>query len=364
MVDRCLARALAGDLGWVDTDAWTLDDLIDAADAHGVVALLWEALRAAPPSAAAIRQALEPRVRADAARDLIVHAEMRRVLDAIADAGERAIVFKGSALAYTIYASPWHRPRTDTDVLTSREGLARVSGVLERCGYARSDALSTGELVSHQVAFERLDDHGVRHVIDLHWKIVNPQVLADVVSFEEAWSESEPAPALGRSARVPSRVVSVVLACVHRLAHHQGEERLIWLQDLVQLAARLGPGEWRALGDIAVARGVAAICADGLARAHAVLGAPVPADVQERLEAAGRDEPTRAYVAGEVRKRDVLLSDLATLDGWHARARLLREHAFPPAAFVLRRYGVHSRWWLPLLYAHRLVTGAFRWGRP
>jgi hypothetical protein len=82
-----------------------------------------------------------------------------------------------------------------------------------------------------------------------------------------------------------------------------------------------------------------------------------------RLEAAGRSEPTRRYVEGTVRKRDVLVSDLAVLPTWGARLRLIREHVFPPASFILKRYGVRNPLWLPALYAHRFVTGAFKWAR-
>ena len=69
------------------------------------------------------------------------------------------------------------------------------------------------------------------------------------------------------------------------------------------------------------------------------------------------------YVSGPVLKRDVLASDLAELPGWRARARLVKEHAFPPAAFMRTRYGIESAMWLPALYVHRLVTGAFKWLR-
>jgi hypothetical protein len=358
-----LARALTGDVAWAAGGDWTPAVLVDAADEQGFVALLWEALARATGAGARLRAALDARARGDATRDLLVQAEMRRVLEAIAAAGGRVVVFKGSALAYTVYVHPWHRPRTDTDLLTSIAGVETVSSALESCGYARTDQLTSGLHVSHQVAFARVDAHGLRHVIDLHWKVVNPQVLADVLPFEDAWAGSEPAPALGPAARVPSPVASVVLACVHRLAHHQGQDRLIWLQDLKLLASRFGTGEWDALCDLAVGRGVAAICLDGLSNAQQALAAPLPAHVAARLETAGRSELTRRYVEGTVRRRDVLVSDLSTLPTWGARLRLVREHAFPPASFVLQRYGMRNRLWLPALYAHRLVTGAFKWAR-
>ena len=62
-------------------------------------------------------------------------------------------------------------------------------------------------------------------------------------------------------------------------------------------------------------------------------------------------------------KRDVLLTDIRLLPSWTDRFRLIREHAFPPAAFMRVRYKRQQGWMLPALYAHRLLTGATRWIR-
>jgi len=337
--------------------------LVETADEHGVALILWEQLSRSD-AGTWLRAALDARARGAATRDLLVRGEMQRVLEEIAAGGGRAVVFKGSALAYTVYPQPWHRPRTDTDLLTTLEDVPVVSAAIESCGYARSNALTSGRLVSHQVAFERTDAHGLHHVVDLHWKVVNPQVLADVVDFEEVWREAGTALALGASARVPSPVTSAVLACVHRLAHHQGHDRLIWLYDLKLLSERFSAAEWERLCDVAAAKRVSAICLDGFSQAHRLLGAPLPSRAATRLAEAGTDDPSRRYVDGTVHRREVLVSDLARLPGWGARLRLVREHAFPPPAFILQRYGLHSAMWLPALYAHRLVTGAWKWVRP
>ena len=356
-----LGLALTGDVpsSW---DATTASTVIEAAEAHGVTTLLWESLGRSVPGAL-LRARLDDHARGAATRDLLVRAEMTRVLEAIAGSGARAVVFKGSALVYTVYDCPWHRPRTDTDVLTSATEVVAVSAAIASCGYVQTDALTSGALVSHQVAFEHEDEHGLRHVVDLHWKVVNPQVLADVLTFEEIWADARPAPALGPSARVPASCASAVLACVHRLAHHQGQDRLIWLYDLKLLGSAFQEPEWQRLCDIAEAKRVAAVCLDGFEQAHQRLGAPLPDAVSARLRAAGRTEPSRRYVEAEVLKRDVLVSDLRALPTWAARVRLVREHAFPPIAFMRQRYGVDRPIWLPVLYGHRLVTGAWKWMR-
>jgi hypothetical protein len=61
---------------------------------------------------------------------------------------------------------------------------------------------------------------------------------------------------------------------------------------------------------------------------------------------------------------DVLLSDVTALPDWRARARLVKEHVFPPAAYMREAYGISGRGWLPALYIWRFATGARRWFRP
>lgn len=39
--------------------------------------------------------------------------------------------------------------------------------------------------------------------------------------------------------------------------------------------------------------------------------------------------------------------------------KLNLEHAFPPADFILAKYGRKKRAWLPFLYAYRLVCGVW-----
>ena len=357
-----LASALTMDLDWRSVKREQLAGLRRAAADDGVTRLLWRKLEGATGSAQSLRAVFEPEVRAAATRDLFLKRELHSVLDRLAAENIQVLVTKGTALAYTVYEEPWLRPRTDTDLLVRRADVQAAGQLLAGCGYSRSDALSTGELVSHQVAFERTDEHEAHHVIDLHWKIVNPHVVADALSFEELWERSVPAPAIGPSARVPSTVHGTALGCVHRLAHHHGHDRLIWLYDLLLLTSAMGPGEWIELRELACRRRIAGLCLDGLRAARSALGSVLPHDVESALAAAAPSEPSKIYIEGSVTRGDVLISDMRALGSWRARLRLLREHVFPPAAFMRVRYGDQS-WPLPALYVHRLITGASKWIR-
>jgi hypothetical protein len=331
-----------------------------AAERHGMGGILHEAAIAA--GASALTHALHDDVVAAVARESLAGPELIRVLDGFARAGVDVILVKGAALAYAVYAAPWQRPRIDTDLLIDASQRDAAGAVLGALGYTRSDALTSGTLVSSQCAFERPDASGVRHLIDLHWQAVNPQLFADALPFAELWRDRLPLPTLGPAAWMPNAVNALQLAAVHRLAHHQGNDRLVWLYDVHLLASGLRKRDWQRLTGTAVERQIAAICRDALHAAARAFRTVVPSDSLAALERAARHEPSFHYVQGPVRRRHVLMNDLARLS-WRARLTLLREHAFPPAAFMRSRYHVRSSVWLPALYVHRLLTGAYRWIR-
>src|SRR5207245_10796586 len=117
------------------------------------------------------------------------------------------------------------------------------------------------------------------------------------------------------------------------------------------------------LAGLALERGVAAICARELARAHQRFGTVIPESVLERLGGARR-EPTAAYLEPDRSWRHELASNVGALGSWSERLRLLREVAFPSPAYMLRSYGIGSGALgfavLPALYLHRATRGVWR----
>ena len=358
-----IARSLRDEVSWASGSALDWDGILRCADQHGVAALLWSSLKGESGIPSAPLTSLSTFVASEVARAAIRERELGRVLASLESAGVDTIVIKGAALAYSCYPHPWLRTRTDTDLLLSRHSLEPAATTLEAAGYTQSANVSTGEFVSHQASWVRVDEHGLLHVMDVHWKVVNPQVLADVITFQDVRDSSVLVRAGAAALRVPHPVWSLLIACVHRLAHHQDQERLGWLFDIHLLARHLEPGDWDTLLQISTERRVSAICAAGLTTAARHLGTAVPTHTIRALTCAGSDDPSRGYAEQEQRRIDVLRDDLRHLARWQDRFRLLREHAFPSARFMMARYDTTHRAWLPACYIHRLVTGAWKWMR-
>lgn len=293
----------------------------------------------------------------------IVRRELQHTLAALDTEGVRPLLFKGAPLAFTHYPAPALRPCRDVDVLVRPHEIGITTTTLERLGYRRPPT-ATGDLVSYQVPFAKVDRYGVEHVIDLHWRISNRQVFSNLFSVDELASQAVPVPQLGETARACGPVHALVVACIHRAAHHPGRDRLIWLYDIHLLAGRLGTAEAGELVRLATAKRIRAVCADGLSRARSQLGTTF---AQGLLDFSGtnhpHDEPSAEYLREGLRRVDILKSDLRALGSWSDRLHLLREHVFPSAVYMERVYGLSNRLLLPVFYAKRFVGGARAWFR-
>jgi len=309
-----------------------------------------------------VQQRLKDAARQAALIENVRRRELREVLSALAAIEVQPLLMKGAALAYVHYPSPFLRTCCDIDMLVRSEDVERVAGVMHMLGYHRP-ALIPGDLVMPQRSFLKRDPSGVWHSYDVHSKIANPQAFANALSFDELASRSVSMPLLGPDARALGRIDALLLACIHRVAHHYSSGRLLWLYDIHLVAGALGPAEFQRFASLAAERKVAAVCMAGLRLAQGWFATHVPADVVATLAAQGSTEPSAKYVDGRLRQVDSLLLDLKALADWRSRCRLIRQHLFPPASYMRERYGVSGWPLLPAVYALRAMRGASGWVR-
>ena len=329
------------------------DDVLACARAERVHLLLGDRL-AHPALTAEVREA--------AALDAARGAELCRVLDVLATAGVEAILIKGAALAHTHYPSPALRPRLDTDLMIRPDHRAAAEWALGVIGYTRPIE-TDGDLCTAQFHVARRDAAGIEHALDVHWRVSNVLAFADVLTYDDLASEAVSIDALGPHAFAPSSVHSLVLACIHRVAHHRESTHLLWLQDIHLLAESLSRQDQATLHAFAESRRVRAVCAAGLlAAGQAFVGVAV--DLAARIAPpAGTREPTSMFLGQRLRPVDILTTDIQALHRWSERLQLVRELLFPPREYMVARYGMRRPFWLPFLYVRRFVLGTPKWFR-
>jgi hypothetical protein len=360
--ERALAAMLTGHAGqW----AFPGDDpaFFAALAKHGILPLVARQVRrgvvADVPSG--VRQGLARAAVQQAAVEEVLARELRAVLDSLASAGVPVLLIKGTSIAYTHYPYPCLRPRTDSDLVIREGDVATASRVFAELGYQTFDT-TRADFVQHQVAFFKTDRLGCRHVCDVHWKIAARKSVSDVLAWDELTMRARSVEPLGPHARTISDVDALLLACVHRMAHHYDNRRLIWLYDIHLLASSLDAASRDAFVQLAHGKGVGAMCLRGLELARERFRTVVPSGLGSAQDA--RDEPSRVPFGEDVPLIATLAADLRALRGWQARTRLLREHLFPPAAYMRRQYRVRYPMTLPAAYVYRIASGALKWLGP
>lgn len=341
-VRQRLSAALRGD---GPAGAATLAALLDPAGPEGVAPLLRERLLELLPANSAQARTLRDLALREAALELRRNMQVRVVLDALAAAGVPALVFKGTALAHSHYPRPELRPRDDTDLLVDPRHLEAAAGVLHALGFEPVPGVE-GALIMRQRLYRRRDGDGVLHNVDLHWAVSN-SARAAALAPRALLARARPLPALGAHAAAPCDVDALLLACLHLDAHHAGDVRLMWLEDVHLLVADMDLCARVGAADRAAMTGLAGACAWVLAAARDALGTPLDG-FQILAEAGPVRAPSPHRAAGWLR-------DLEALPDTRTRAAWLVQHAFPPAAFM--RSGGRDDTPLWRLYLARALRG-------
>ncbi len=231
--DRAVCERLLGGRGRLTRD------VIAAACRHRVHLLVADSLsveeRSDPEAAELARE-----LRQAAAFDLRSAQAIGDLLEAFAAAGVDALLMKGAGLAHTVYSAPYLRARVDTDVLIEPDAVDRAEQVLAAAGWHRPVERHV-ELTAAQRHYTRDHARGPLDHLDLHWRIANPLVFARALSFAELRGRAIPVPGLGPHARTLGLADALLLACLHRVAHHADEIQLLWLWDVHLLIQHASP---------------------------------------------------------------------------------------------------------------------------
>lgn len=336
---------------------------IELAQFHGVSCLLLEALSHMQGVPDGLVQRLQGLGRERAMWELRNRQLVRELLAALAHAGIPALVYKGTALAYSLYANPVWRMRSDSDVLISEENLGAACKVLQRLGYRQYSA--SEEMIFYKLYFEQSMPEGGIHNIDLHWRLNNSVVLSGLFSFAELHQRAVPVPALGSAARAPNDVDALLIACMHRGVHQQavytvGElhhytgDRYIWLKDVDLLLRRLTPQQWQAFHAAAQVRGLVQICHESVGLCRQLFATPLPETWEHDLsaqDAGAADQYLFATPLGRAAR------DLGACRRSGDKLRFIANHLLPPIAYMRNKYAGARLQWLPWLYLRRIVTG-------
>lgn len=275
--DGRLDRALQADPDW--------DRVVTIAERHGLSALLHRAFeRSAATVPETTRSDLERSARDVARRNLVLLDETYALIDALREAGVRAVPYKGPVLAATLYGDLALRASIDVDLLVRAADLDAASAVLAERGYerpadeARYEAVLGRLASSHHRRFVRTEPT-LR--VELHWRFASPR-WSPSPRADTALESVELAEVHGRELEVLAPEVRLVGLCVHGGRH--AWSRLAWLLDVSLLAGEAGL-DWDRVLAVADDWRVERLVLLGLALAEEMFDLPLPETVRARIAA-------------------------------------------------------------------------------
>ena len=345
---------------WVDPNL-TLLDLVAAARSEGIVAMVdWRLHQAERESA--ITQAngaltIPPDVIkafANAARDealvsMVIEGESLRVLGLMAEAGISGLLLKGSALAYWAYPQPHLRTCADVDVLlSSRKAAEQLSERLTASGYERAE--TSGELVAYELLCRRPVSGDWQIEIDIHWRLANSPLFANVFTFDELMAHSVALPNLAPNARGLGPVYALIHACVHRalnLSIGVGD-KLKWQYDLEVLRANFTPVDWHRLVDLSIRKGLAGVVRNALENAAGTFKSQLPHEWVTALASAESTEILDAKRLSDWRYMQRMT--FKSLPTAFLKLRWLWQRLFPSLDYLRYLYGTQHKSYCYLIF--------------
>ena len=232
------------------------------------------------------------------ARNLLLTAELCRILQRFETAGIEAVPYKGPALAVYAYGNVALRRFVDLDILVRKADALRAKELLIADGFTCSAPWTHAQQTlllrtQHNLSLSR--DEG-RMVVELHWEVAS-SLFAPSLQAEDLWGRLETMRLNNVAVKSLSAEDLLLSLCVHGSKHLW--ERLAWICDVAELATTRTDLNWSVLLDRAASSGNDRMLFLGLYLANGLLGAPFPDPVKSKLA----EERTLASLANEVSKR-------------------------------------------------------------
>lgn len=248
---------------------------------HAVVPLVYRQLKdLIPPADLA---PFKRHYQENSARNLVLTAELCRLLKLFADSGIEAIPYKGPLLALFAYDDLALRRFVDLDVIVKKPDVARARDLLLADNYTLSKSLTVAQQefllrTQHNLQFTK-DNR--RLIVELHWEVA-PHLFASTVQGDALWSNLAPFELNGLEVKTFSADDLLFSLCVHGSRHLW--ERLGWICDVAELISRRELN-WSALLERATHADSERMFLLGLHLAEKLFEINLPPEVKQRCAA-------------------------------------------------------------------------------
>jgi hypothetical protein len=340
-------------------DEWS--ELLAHLQCHRIIPLLyWKIghlpIELHPPEAICAR--MREIYLASHVRYLNMERQIREAYDAFNREKISALIYKGPALASTIYPAYAARPFNDIDLLVKPEEYLKARNVLLQLGYqSQVNRFEMFQELFNSEAFIQEEDTAQLFEIDLHWDVFQYHGLKRDNDVGELFRNKTDVRAPMLKFQTLSRVDALIQAAFHLILHHKEGRRLIWISDIALLARTLVyPDDWTVLRKKVNKFKMHIAMENALTLAQMWNGLCVPEEYRNFSKWMRSKEAEQAEIIYAMDKQgpDIRLSGyIDSIRSAPKKIPYLLNFLFPKPDFMRVYYPPYRSWLLPWSYVRR-----------
>jgi hypothetical protein len=213
-------------------------------------------------------------------QNLFLERELQSLLRAFNEAKIPLILFKGPALAYSIYPKPDLRTYNDIDVMIHPADLPRAHALLTQKSYRFYEEFRSNAVYSKRTGYNyTLESSGKLFavLVELH-TAPHTSEIGTVFDIKSLWAKAQPISVMGEYVLTMDPMDHLLYLCWHYRFH--GFTRLLWLYDLVVMLRAIGAKmDWVALVQMARHQGLETTLYYCLSWCRDLFGVVIPEEV-------------------------------------------------------------------------------------
>jgi hypothetical protein len=275
---------------------------------------------------------------ANSARNTLILAEAKRILNILESEKIKSILLKGVFLAEHVYKNIALRQMSDIDILIQKNDVARVNIILVSLGYIQPknyEEPSNHDLERSSINTLVYNKNGTcGFFIHLHWHLINTtwpvDTLVDDIDMERIWSYAEPIGINGCHAFVLSPEHHLIYLACHGFNHCF--DRLILVSDILEfLRCYRGRIDWRVVIEEAERFNVSRLLYYSLTIASRRLGYDIPEFKKIEHDKISSSEKILSFLINKEKCLYIsaYLAYLLMQDGWVSKLRFIKRTFFP-----------------------------------
>ena len=271
---------------YIQNSAFNIQHLLTLSSQHGILPLVYQTIKKLSESHSSLEKIL-PELKAHymgiSQRNMLMSAELIRIIQLLEKNSIEALAFKGPALSQMAYGDITQRQYVDLDILVDEEDAYKAGKIMSENGHNTLLPLS---ILSNKTCLHTAKDFSLMSVpgnvhTELHWRLFEEKYNISLLSCTIE-KKCQTVKINNREIRTLQNELLLVYLCLHGAKH--AFERIEWICDIDRLI-RSSDVNWEEAIAIAEQSHSKRAFYLGLSLAYHLFHTPLPSDTLSKIYA-------------------------------------------------------------------------------